>query len=72
MRVRGTDEGGAKLASRPTTDRETEAVPAEMSRENVDAPPAPPAEEVGNREDLPVRSQGPKNWRPVRRAAEGM
>jgi thiol-disulfide isomerase/thioredoxin len=66
--------GVAKMTGRPSPARreaETEAIPAEMSRENVDAPPAPAAEEVGNSEDLPLRP-GQAKWRPVRRADEGM
>ncbi|HEY2154965.1 MAG TPA: hypothetical protein VGH33_05005, partial [Isosphaeraceae bacterium] len=40
--------GAAKLASRSkASNRETEAVPAGMNREDVDSPPAPPADEVG-------------------------
>ena len=40
-----------------------------MSRTNVDAPPAPPAEEV-NGEDLPIRPAGSVQWRPVRKSGE--
>jgi thiol-disulfide isomerase/thioredoxin len=61
--------GSAKLASRPSPSRrEAEAVPAEMNREDVDSPPAPPADEVGNPDDVPARAGRPANWRPVRRA----
>ncbi len=65
--------GGAKLASRPSPSRrDAEAVPAEMNREDVDSPPAPAAEEMGNPEDVPSRPGRPVNWRPVRRTSDGM
>lgn len=53
-------------------DRSAGPVPVEMNRENLDAPPAPPAEAVSNEDDIPVRPGGPTKWRPVRRASEGM
>ena len=36
--MRGTARAGRSWRAEPTTDRETEAVPAEMSRQNIDAP----------------------------------
>lgn len=66
----GGPSTGAKLASRRDEAAEAEAVPAGMSRTNVDDAPAPPADEV-NGEDLTVRPGGSVQWRPVRRSGEG-
>lgn len=50
---------------------EAEAIPAGMGRRSIDDPPAPPADEVGNEEDLPIRRGDSTKWRPVRRAGDG-
>ncbi len=62
----------AKLASRRDQAAEIEAVPARMSREDVDAPVAPPAEDLAGDEDLSIRTGDATKWRPVRPIGAGM
>ena len=61
--------GDTRLTSRRDEPAEAEAIPARMSRTNVEDVPAPPAEEVGG-DDLTIRGDSTK-WRPVRRAGDG-
>ena len=61
--------GGTKMARRDEQ-AAAEAVPAGMSRTNIEDAPAPPAEEVGG-DDLSIRSGRPVQWRPVRRSGDG-
>jgi hypothetical protein len=72
---RGTHagQGAAKLASGPATaGPRVDAVPAGINLEDVDAPPAPAADEAVPADDAPVRTRGPSKWRSVRRTAEGL
>lgn len=63
--------GASQLASRRQVAEEAEAIPAEMSRENADSPPSPPADEVGNDEDVPIHPGASTKWLPVRRSGDG-